>query len=64
MAVEKLVWCGETTNEQSELATMAHHADSSKASQNPLRDAKVGGVWRLGRKIGSGSFGDIYKGQP
>lgn len=41
---------------------MAHHADNSKASQNPLRDAKVGGIWRLGRKIGSGSFGDIYKG--
>eukprot|EP00922_Rhytidocystis_sp_ex-Travisia-forbesii_P022380 GHVS01032767.1.p1 GENE.GHVS01032767.1~~GHVS01032767.1.p1 ORF type:complete len:537 (-),score=104.14 GHVS01032767.1:875-2317(-) len=26
-----------------------------------LCDVKVGGVWRLGRKIGSGSFGDIYK---
>ncbi|KAL8436194.1 hypothetical protein ACSSS7_001924 [Eimeria intestinalis] len=41
---------------------MAHHADISKSSQNPLRDAKVGGIWRFGRKIGSGSFGDIYKG--
>ncbi|KAL8455142.1 hypothetical protein Emag_000979 [Eimeria magna] len=41
---------------------MAHHADLSKGSQNPLRDAKVGGIWRFGRKIGSGSFGDIYKG--
>lgn len=41
---------------------MAHHADKSAASQNPLRDAKIGGIWRLGRKIGSGSFGDIYKG--
>lgn len=42
---------------------MAHHADSSKANQNPLKDARVGGIWRLGRKIGSGSFGDIYKGK-
>ncbi|CDJ48389.1 Casein kinase one (CK1) TgCK1b, putative [Eimeria brunetti] len=41
---------------------MAHHADSSKSNQNPLRDARIGGIWRLGRKIGSGSFGDIYKG--
>ena len=56
-----LIWCIEATNEY--LATMAHHADSSKANQTPLRDAKVGGIWRLGRKIGSGSFGDIYKGQ-
>ena len=42
---------------------MAHHADSSKSNQNPLRDARIGGIWRLGRKIGSGSFGDIYKGK-
>lgn len=41
---------------------MAHHAESSKSNQNPLRDARIGGIWRLGRKIGSGSFGDIYKG--
>mmetsp|Transcript_36252 Transcript_36252/g.144961 ORF Transcript_36252/g.144961 Transcript_36252/m.144961 type:complete len:104 (+) Transcript_36252:59-370(+) len=25
-------------------------------------DLRVGGKWRLGRKIGSGSFGDIYLG--
>lgn len=42
---------------------MAHHAESSKSNQNPLRDARIGGIWRLGRKIGSGSFGDIYKGR-
>lgn len=26
-------------------------------------DVRVGGKFRLGRKIGSGSFGDIYLGQ-
>lgn len=26
-------------------------------------DLRVGGKWRLGRKIGSGSFGDIYLGR-
>lgn len=57
-----LIWCRGAADENLLLATMAHHADNSKANQTPLRDAKVGGIWRLGRKIGSGSFGDIYKG--
>lgn len=57
-----LIWCRGPADENLLLATMAHHADNSKANQTPLRDAKVGGIWRLGRKIGSGSFGDIYKG--
>lgn len=25
-------------------------------------DLRVGGKWRLGRRIGAGSFGDIYLG--
>ena len=27
-----------------------------------MAELRVGGKWRLGRKIGSGSFGDIYHG--
>jgi serine/threonine protein kinase len=36
-------------------------------STNPpphLSDIRVGGKYRFGRKIGSGSFGDIYLGKP
>lgn len=29
----------------------------------PAMDVRVGGKFRLGRKIGSGSFGDIYLGE-
>lgn len=28
-----------------------------------MMDVRVGGKYRLGRKIGSGSFGDIYLGE-
>lgn len=28
-----------------------------------MMDVRVGGKFRLGRKIGSGSFGDIYLGE-
>jgi len=34
----------------------------SLAMANMGSDLRVGGKWRLGRKIGSGSFGDIYLG--
>jgi hypothetical protein len=27
-----------------------------------MAELRIGGKWRLGRKIGSGSFGDIYRG--
>ncbi|PHJ21312.1 casein kinase i [Cystoisospora suis] len=37
------------------------HSSSPKMAQS-LKDMKIGGVWKCGRKIGSGSFGDIYKG--
>jgi hypothetical protein len=29
---------------------------------NPPKDLRVGNKYRIGRKIGSGSFGDIYLG--
>ncbi|KAF4644422.1 putative casein kinase I [Toxoplasma gondii] len=47
---------------------MAHHQDTRNhtgvgpSSSIPLKDLKIAGVWKIGRKIGSGSFGDIYKG--
>ncbi|CBZ51093.1 putative Casein kinase one (CK1) TgCK1b [Neospora caninum Liverpool] len=48
---------------------MAHHQDSrnhtgvgASSSATQLKDLKIAGVWKIGRKIGSGSFGDIYKG--
>lgn len=37
-------------------------ADQLNLSNNALSDIRVGGKYRLGRKIGSGSFGDIYLG--
>jgi hypothetical protein len=30
----------------------------------PVQDLRVGNKYRIGRKIGSGSFGDIYLGMP
>ncbi|KAJ3038532.1 serine/threonine protein kinase [Rhizophlyctis rosea] len=44
---------------------MQAQASSSSASQgppHPLMDLRVGNKYRIGRKIGSGSFGDIYLG--
>ena len=32
------------------------------SSQNQILELRVGGKYRLGRKIGSGSFGEIYLG--
>ncbi|XP_058515910.1 casein kinase I-like, partial [Ochotona princeps] len=34
---------------------------SSSTQLQALKDMKVAGVWKIGKKIGSGSFGDIYK---
>ncbi|KAJ3040049.1 serine/threonine protein kinase [Rhizophlyctis rosea] len=44
---------------------MQAQASSSSASQgppHPLMDLQVGNKYRIGRQIGSGSFGDIYLG--
>lgn len=38
------------------------HSSCNKMAQ-ALKDIKIGGIWKCGRKIGSGSFGDIYKGK-
>lgn len=32
------------------------------SENNPSVELRVGGKYRLGRKIGAGSFGDIYLG--
>lgn len=41
----------------SPLSCRVENADSP-----PLKDLRVGNKYRIGRKIGSGSFGDIYLG--
>ena len=38
-------------------------SSSSSSSYNSKPELRVGGRFRLGRKIGSGSFGDIYLGE-
>lgn len=43
------------------------HTSSSKAAQNSeppaeLLNVKISGKWVLGKKLGSGAFGDIYIG--
>ena len=44
-----------------------HHAALSPPSKDNitdrLQDLRVGNKYRIGRKIGSGSFGDIYLGK-
>ncbi|KAJ3209656.1 serine/threonine protein kinase [Dinochytrium kinnereticum] len=37
-------------------------SSSGGVAPHPLLDIRVGGKYRIGRKIGSGSFGDIYLG--
>ncbi|KAH9818465.1 kinase-like domain-containing protein [Melampsora americana] len=38
------------------------HRDQTSDSQGSAMDLRVGGKYRIGKKIGSGSFGDIYLG--
>lgn len=41
----------------------ASSSTTNKGSTIYSKDIRVGGRWRLGRRIGSGSFGDIYIGK-
>jgi hypothetical protein len=38
------------------------HSAATDEADNPSQDLRVGNKYRIGRKIGSGSFGDIYLG--
>lgn len=56
---------GSATPAQSQVhasAVPAASSSSSSSSANGKPELRVGGRYRLGRKIGSGSFGDIYLG--
>lgn len=46
------------------MTTMVRHVSPSLLDSvtNPQQDLRVGNKYRIGRKIGSGSFGDIYLG--
>lgn len=46
------------------MTTMVRHVSPSllDLTANPQQDLRVGNKYRIGRKIGSGSFGDIYLG--
>lgn len=44
-------------------ANRIHAAVTSDRPKCAIMELRVGGKYRLGRKIGSGSFGDIYLGE-
>lgn len=45
-----------------ELLVRRHYLSSPLSPPIPAMELRVGNKYRLGRKIGSGSFGDIYLG--